>query len=68
MRYTFMILMKTKKISNTNKEKLGAEILFTRYFYKYVAPESSDKLLSEFMDIEKELADDINVLLKGEVQ
>lgn len=57
-----------KKISNTNKEKLGAEILFTRYFYKYVAPESSDKLLSEFMDIEKELADDINVLLKGEVQ
>lgn len=56
-----------KKISNTNKEKLGAEIPFTRYFYKYVAPESSDKLLSEFFELEKELADDISNLLKSEV-
>lgn len=56
-----------KKISSTNKEKLGAEIPFTRYFYKYVAPESSDKLLSEFFEIEKELADDISNLLKSEV-
>lgn len=56
-----------KKISSTNKEKLGAEIPFTRYFYKYVAPESSDKLLFEFMELEKELASDINVLLKSEV-
>ena len=57
-----------KKISSTNKEKLGAEIPFTRYFYKYVAPESSDKLLSEFFELEKELADDISNLLKSEVQ
>ena len=56
-----------KKISSTNKEKLGAEIPFTRYFYKYVAPESSDKLLSEFFELEKELADDISDLLKSEV-
>lgn len=56
-----------KKISSTNKEKLGAEIPFTRYFYKYVAPESSDKLLSEFFELEKELADDISNLLKNEV-
>ena len=56
-----------KKISNTNKEKLGAEIPFTRYFYKYVAPESSDKLLFEFMELEKELSNDISVLLKSEV-
>lgn len=56
-----------KKISNTNKEKLGAEIPFTRYFYKYVAPESSDKLLFEFMKLEKELSNDISVLLKSEV-
>lgn len=55
-----------KKISSTNKEKLGAEIPFTRYFYKYVAPESSDKLLSEFFELEKELADDISNLLKSE--
>ena len=56
-----------KKISNTNKKKLGAEIPFTRYFYKYVAPESSDKLLFEFMELEKELSNDISVLLKSEV-
>ena len=56
-----------KKISSTNKEKLGAEIPFTRYFYKYVAPERSDKLLSEFFKLEKELADDISNLLKSEV-
>lgn len=56
-----------KKISSTNKEKLGAEIPFTRYFYKYVAPESSDKLLSEFFELEKELADDISNLLKSKV-
>ena len=56
-----------KKISNTNKEKLGAEIPFTRYFYKYVAPESSDKLLFEFIELEKELSNDISVLLKSEV-
>lgn len=55
-----------KKISSTNKEKLGAEIPFTRYFYKYVAPERSDKLLSEFFELEKELADDISNLLKSE--
>lgn len=58
---------KNKKISSTNKEKLGAEIPFTRYFYKYVAPESSDKLLFEFFELEKELADDISNLLKSEV-
>ena len=56
-----------KKISSTNKEKLGAEIPFTRYFYKYVAREKSDKLLSEFFELEKELADDISNLLKSEV-
>ena len=59
--------VENKKISNTNKEKLGAEIPFTRYFYKYVAPESSDKLLFEFMELEKELSNDISVLLKSEV-
>ncbi len=58
---------KNKKIASTNKEKLGAEIPFTRYFYKYVAPESSDKLLFEFFELEKELADDISNLLKSEV-
>ena len=56
-----------KKISNTNKEKLGAEIPFTRYFYEYITPKSSDNLLGEFMKIEKELTNDIDILLKSEV-
>jgi putative uncharacterized protein (fragment) len=33
----------------------GAEIPFTRYFYQYQAPESADKLLEEFYDLEAEL-------------
>lgn len=57
-----------KKVSNTNKEKLGAEIPFTRYFYQYQAPESSEKLLKEFMKLEEELANDIANLMKSEVQ
>lgn len=35
--------------------KTGAEIPFTRYFYKYVKPESSDKLLEEFNALEAKL-------------
>ena len=33
----------------------GAEIPFTRYFYKYQEPESAEKLLEEFYDLEAEL-------------
>lgn len=38
-----------------SKVKTGAEIPFTRYFYKYEAPESSDKLLAEFNELETQL-------------
>lgn len=38
-----------------DEEKNGAEIPFNRYFYKYQAPKSSDKLLSEFDELEKKL-------------
>lgn len=48
-----------KKITATNKPKEGAEFPFTRYFYEYKAPTSSDALLSEFMEIEKRLNDRI---------
>jgi len=37
------------------KKGYGAEIPFTRYFYHYQAPESADKLLAEFYDLEAEL-------------
>lgn len=52
----------SKAISSTNKEKLGAEFPFTRFFYEYHEPEKSDDLLADFMAIEKELASCIAAL------
>lgn len=36
----------------TPKIKTGAEIPFTRYFYKYEAPRSSEELAKEFLELE----------------
>lgn len=55
-----------KKASSTNKEKLGAEFPFTRYFYEYKAPEKADDLLAQFAVIEKDLATKVTSLLGGE--
>lgn len=38
-----------------NKSKVGYEIPFTRYFYKYVAPRPSEEIMAEILDIETEL-------------
>lgn len=57
----------TKKESATNKEKLGAEFPFTRFFYEYVEPEKADDLLAQFMEIEKSLSDKIKSLMESEV-
>ena len=38
-----------------NKSKVGYEIPFTRYFYKYVAPRPSEVIMAEILDIEAEL-------------
>lgn len=57
----------SKKVTSNNKEKLGAEIPFTRYFYKYITPKSSDSLLGDFMKLEEELSGDITNILKSEV-
>ena len=43
--------------------KTGAEIPFTRFFYKYEAPESSDKLLEEFNELETQLQDRLKELM-----
>lgn len=37
--------------------KTGAEIPFNRFFYKFTAPESSQDLLEEFLELEDELAE-----------
>ncbi len=43
--------------------KTGAEIPFTRYFYKYEAPEPSDKLLAEFNALEAQLQEQLKELM-----
>jgi type I restriction enzyme M protein len=42
-----------------NKEKIGAEFPFTRYFYEYKEPEKADVLLKRFMEMEKGIAEKI---------
>ncbi|WP_249660875.1 HsdM family class I SAM-dependent methyltransferase [Lysinibacillus fusiformis] len=44
-----------KKASASNREKLGAEFPFTRFFYEYKEPEKADELLLQFMELEKSL-------------
>ena len=46
--------------------KTGAEIPFTRYFYKYQQPESSNVLEQRFVDLEKCVNDRIAKLFKEE--
>lgn len=44
--------------------KTGAEIPFTRYFYKYQAPKPSRELLAEFLEIEKAVNERMARLMK----
>lgn len=45
--------------------KTGAEIPFTRYFYKYVQPESSSKLLNDFKEMETSVSEKVLKLFGG---
>lgn len=56
----------SKKESQTNKERQGAEFPFTRFFYHYKAPEKADDLLAQFMELEKELSEKIAALQESE--
>lgn len=42
--------------------KIGAEIPFTRYFYKYSEPEASEKLAQDFQELENQVRNKINAL------
>lgn len=44
--------------------KTGAEIPFTRYFYKYQAPVSSDELMARFIELDKSVNERIARLMK----
>lgn len=46
--------------------KTGAEIPFSKCFYKYVAPESSDTLEKKFMEIEKSVNERVSKLFSEE--
>ncbi len=54
-----------KPESTTNKEKLGAEFPFTRYFYEYHELEKADDLMAQFMELEKSLSAKIDDLQRG---
>lgn len=38
-----------------SKTKVGYEIPFTRYFYRYEAPRPSSEIMAEILELEKEL-------------
>lgn len=46
--------------------KTGAEIPFTKYFYKYQAPVSSDELEKQFIELDRSVNERIAVLFRGE--
>lgn len=41
---------------DTKKSKIGYEIPFTRYFYKYEIPKPSEEIMAEIMGLETELS------------
>ncbi|MFA7147452.1 MAG: class I SAM-dependent DNA methyltransferase [Syntrophomonadaceae bacterium] len=45
------------------KTKVGYEIPFTRYFYKYIPPRKSEEILAEIIEIEEDIKDTISTLL-----
>ena len=45
------------------KTKLGYEIPFTRYFYKYTPPRKSTDILAEIVGIDDEIRDTLTALL-----
>lgn len=49
-----------------SKSKIGYEILFTRYFYKYENPESSESIAISIEEHEKEIKEALNRLFSEE--
>lgn len=46
-----------------NKTKVGYEIPFTRYFYRYEAPRPSAEIMAEILELEKELDGSLKEIL-----
>ena len=47
------------------KNKIGYEIPFTRYFYKYVPPRPSEEIMSEILELEKSLDGSLEEIFNG---
>lgn len=47
------------------KTKIGYEIPFTRYFYKYVPPRKSEDIMAEIMELEKSLDGSLEAIFNG---
>ena len=47
-----------------SKTKVGYEIPFTRYFYKYEAPKPSAQIMAEILELEKELDGSLGEIFK----
>ena len=47
-----------------DEDKIGAEIPFTRYFYKYKQPKPSDEIEQEFLNLEKSVNERVSKLFK----
>ena len=47
-----------------DEDKIGAEIPFTRYFYRYQEPKSSEELEKDFLSLEKSVSERVAKLFK----
>ena len=48
-----------------NKTKIGYEISFTKYFYKYQEPRKTDEILKEILELDKKLDGALKELANG---
>ena len=46
-----------------SKTKVGYEVPFTRYFYKYEAPRPSSEIMTEILELEEDLKDSISDII-----
>ena len=54
-----------KAVNAQNRERLGAEFMFTRYFYEYHELESTDSLYEALVNIGNRSIQKLNALLGG---
>jgi type I restriction enzyme M protein len=51
--------------ADRSKDKIGYEIPFTRYFYKYTPPRKSDEILAEIAENEASVQETLKAVLNA---